>query len=317
MKRRGLLGLVAGLPIFGRCADPGPPSFQLVPDLRPGQDWRFAFERKVLRDDVVMQWYRAPLHVRVLDSSADVALLEWAEGEQTIVDAHPQYRPLMALGLAAARDVPLQILVEASGRIRALANPAEVRARCLSVVEATAALWRASASTAPLADALLPGLRAAYRTDAMVGASALREATILLGAMGRRFGAGEPVEFRARLGHPTGGEPLEAIARFAIRAVQPRRKRAELGWLLVSDPLATDAAARQAAGQAVDIASAIAGKKDEDMAAALAAMPPVTLEERGDFVVDTGTAWPLQVVHTRTVRAGARTQVDRASFSRA
>ena len=86
MKRRSLLGLVAGLPVFGRCADAGPPSFRLVPALAPGQQWRFAFERKVVRGHAAMQWYRAPLHVRVLATDADGALLEWVEGEQAIYE---------------------------------------------------------------------------------------------------------------------------------------------------------------------------------------------------------------------------------------
>ena len=147
--------------------------------------------------------------------------------------------------------------------------------------------------------------------------AALKEPMLLLGAMGRRFGADEPVEFRTALASPLGGEPIAAIARFSIRGVQPRTQRAELGWLMVSDPVATNDAVRDVAGHAARIAEAAAGKDTATRQAALAAMPAITLEERGDFVVDTATAWPVRVTHARTVRAGAMAQVDETSFSRA
>jgi hypothetical protein len=310
VKRRTLLGLLASLPIFGRCADAGPPSFELIPALQAGRQWRFAFERKVTRGGAVMHWYRAPLHVRVLEVDAGGALLEWVEGAQTIVDADPQRRPLLALGLAAMREVPLRLRVDAAGRVLAIANAAEVRAMCLALMDAAAAQFSADPDARDVVDQMLPALKAAYASDQMVAAATLREPMILFGAMGRRFGADEPVEFRTALANPLGGAPLPAIARFAIRAVQPRAGRAELGWLMVSDPVAMTATAQ--AG--VDTAARIANDAvDGDIAAP--ALPPVSLEERGEFVVDTASAWPVRVTHARTVRVGALAQVDSTSFT--
>jgi len=37
LSRRGLLGLLAAFPIFGRCREEGPPSFELVPQPIAGQ----------------------------------------------------------------------------------------------------------------------------------------------------------------------------------------------------------------------------------------------------------------------------------------
>jgi len=48
----------------------------------------------------------------------------------------------------------------------------------------------------------------------------------------------------------------------------------------------------------------------------VAALPPVALEERGDVVVDTQTAWSIAVTHTRRVTAGAHAQVDASTFTR-
>ncbi len=309
-KRRTLLGLIASLPIFGRCADAGPPSFELIPALRAGQQWRFAFERQVTRGPEVMHWYRAPLHVRVLEADADGALLEWVEGAQTIVDAHPQRGALLALGLAATREVPLRLRVDAAGRVVAIANAAEVRGLCLGLMDAAAVQLGADPDTRDIVDTMLPAMKAAYASDEMVAVASLREPMILFGAMGRRFGADEPVEFRTALANPLGGAPLPAIARFAIRAVQPRAGRAELGWLMVSDPAATTAAAQ--AG--VDTAARLVGDAIDDDPEHVV-LPPVSLEERGDFVVDTASAWPARVTHARTVRVGAMAQVDSTSFT--
>lgn len=311
LKRRGLLGLIASLPIFGRSADAGPTSFELVPALQAGQHWTFAFERKVARDGAVLHWYRSTLRLRVLDASADGATLEWIEGGQVVVDAHPQRRPLLELGLAAMRDVQLVVGLDAAGRVNALLNADAVRTASLGMLDAAAAHLGASPETAPMIAAMLPAMKAALATNAMVTASALKEPMLLLGAMGRRFGADEPVEFRTTLVNPLGGEALDAIARFRIHDVDPRAAQATLGWLMVSDPVATDAASRAN----VRRGAAIAGTADAPATTeTIAALPAITLEERGDHVVDTASAWPVRVTHARTLRAGPIAQVEETSF---
>jgi len=51
------------------------------------------------------------------------------------------------------------------------------------------------------------------------------------------------------------------------------------------------------------------------MADAATALPAITLEERGDYLIDLATAWPVRVTHARTVRAGDLAQVEETSFS--
>ena len=313
LKRRGLLGLIAALPIFGRSAQAGPPSFELAPAIQARQHWTFAFERKVTRDGAVMHWYRSTLRLRVLDAD-DGATIEWIEGDQAVVDAHPQRRPLLELGLAAMRDVPLVIGLDAAGRVSALHNADAVRAASLDMLDAAAAHFGAQTEAAPVIAAMLPAMKATLATEAMVTAAALKEPLLLLSAMGRRFGADEPVEFRTTLVNPMGGEALDAIARFRIHGVDSRAGQATLGWLMVSDPVATDAASRAN----VLRGAAIAGVADAPATAdAIAALPAFSLEERGDYVVDTASAWPVRVTHARTVRAGPHAQVEETSFRRA
>ncbi len=311
LRRRGLLGLIASLPIFGRSAEAGPPSFELLPALQAGQRWTFAFERQVARNGAVLHRYRSTLRLRVLDASADGATLEWLEGDHVIVDAHPQRRPLLELGLAAMRDVPLVVELDPVGRVQSLRNANTVRLAILGGFDATAAHIGTQPEAAPVIAAMLPAMKAALATDAMVTASALKEPMLLLSAMGRRFGADEPVEFRTTLVNPLGGEALDAIARFRIHDVDPRAAQATLGWLMVSDPVATDAASRANLRRG----AAIAGVADKPATtAAIAALPAITLEERGDYVVDTASAWPVRVTHARTLRAGPIAQVEETSF---
>lgn len=82
---------------------------------------------------------------------------------------------------------------------------------------------------------------------------------------------------------------------------------------MVGDPVATDDVARDVAGRAARIAAAAAGRDVATSQAALAAMPAMTLEERGDFVIDTLTAGPVRAAHARTAPGGAMAQVDETS----
>jgi hypothetical protein len=311
LKRRGLLGLIMGLPIFGRSAEPGPPSFELVPQPRVGQGMRLLFERRTVRSGTVLQWYRVPLHIQVDEASPDGTLLRWAQGAGTVLGADPQLRPLLESGLAVMNGVPLAVRLDARGQVQSLDNVAEVRRLCLDMVDRMIASLASDEATRAFVDTLLPAMKAGFATEPLVAAASLREPQILLSAMGRRFGADEPVEFRTALGNPFGGPAMPAIARFSVHGVDKRAQRAKLGWLMVSDPAATTAAARSAVEDVATLAAAAGAA-----APVTAALPPVALEERGDFVVDTQTAWPIAVTHTRRVTAGAHAQVDTSTFTR-
>ncbi|MDQ2735361.1 MAG: hypothetical protein M3Y55_10320, partial [Pseudomonadota bacterium] len=287
LQRRGLLALIASLPVFGRSAEPGPPSFELVPQPRVGQEMRFHFERTTTRNGTVMQRYRMPISVKVIDVSLDGTLLRWTEGEAEVLDADPQRRPQLAIGLSLMRDVPLDVRLDAMGRVWALDNVSDVRKACLGMIDRLLTSMGADGGQRAVVDAMRPALLAAFATEHAVAVASLKEPQLLLGAMGRRFGADEPVQFRTELDNPL-GKPLPAIARFSIRRVQRRSNQAELGWLMVSDPAATTSLARTAASLATAIAAAATAKGT--IAQDAAETPSVALEERGDFIVDTRTS---------------------------
>lgn len=314
LKRRGLLSLILSLPIFSPSTEPGSPSFELVPQPSPGQEMHLSFERRTERNGAVLQWYRTPLHLQVAEVDPDGSiLLHWTEGPATILDADPQRRPMLETGFAVMRGLTLAVRLNARGQVQSLDNVAEVRRLCLDMIDRLSASLASDAASDPLVAAFLPALGTAFATEPAVAAATLREPHILLGAMGRRFGADEPVQFPTALDNPFGGPPIAAIAKFAIRRVQPRSHRAELGWLMVSDPVGTTAAVRPAVEGAAAIAAALS---PEAAAPAMPAVPPTDLQERGDFIVDTQSAWPISVSHTRRVSIGPHLQVETHSFTR-
>lgn len=298
IQRRGLLRLLMGLPVFGRSAEPGPPSFALLPQPRAGDELRYGFERRVLRGDAVLQWYRMPLRLQVLQAGSNGALLRWAGGAATIVDVDPRYRPVLEAGLAVMQDVVLDVVVDAVGQPLALDNAAHVHLHCLAMVDRIGDTLAADPAHRPLVEALMPALKASFATEAVVVAACLKEPRALLAAMGHRFGAGEAVEYHTVLDNPFGGPAVPAIGRFSVRRVQARRQQAELGWLMASDPAALSAMVHSVAGSAEGSTA-----------------PAMELDERGDYVVDTRTAWPVSATLTRKVVFGGQVQVDSTSFT--
>jgi len=253
-----------------------------------------------------------PVSVRVMDVTPAGTLLRWTEGEAAILDADPQRRPQLAYGLSLMRGMPLEVHLDSRGRVQGLNNVASVRSACLGMVDRLLTSMAAEGEQRALVDAMRPALTAAFATEDAVAVASLKEPQLLLGAIGRRFGADEPVQFRTELSNPF-GDPLPAIARFSIRGVQRRSNRAELGWLMVSDPVATTSMTRTAVGDAIAVAAAAAQKGAS--AQDVAEIPSVALEERGNFIIDTRTSWPISVTHLRQVTAGTQSQTDATSFT--
>jgi hypothetical protein len=282
------------LPVFGRSAEPGPPSFELIPQPGAGDELHYSFERRVLRGGAVLQWYRMPLLVQVVEAGPGGALLRWAGGAATIVDVDPRYRPVLEAGLAVMRDVALDIQADECGQPVALHNAVQVHQHCLAMVDRIGEALAADPATRPVAEALTPLLKTSFTTEAVVAAASLKEPRALLGAMGHRFGAEQAVEYRTVLDNPFGGPAVPAIARFSVRGVDTRRQQADLSWLMASDPAALTAMGQAVVGHA----------------------PALELDERGDYVIDTRTAWPVSATITRKVVAGEQVQVDTTSFTR-
>jgi len=166
----------------------------------------------------------------------------------------------------------------------------------------------------PARAALAPAIRAAtapvLESDAFITGALVKEPAILLGAMGRAFRVGEPLELRSTVVSPLGADEIPVLGRFTVRGIDPDRHQAELGWMMVVDRprLARSIAAGvddigrrlAAAGPGVDGATAPA--PPEDLA--------IDFDDRADFVLDTATAWPIRVRHVRRVSSGPASRED-------
>jgi len=171
---------------------------------------------------------------------------------------------------------------------------------------------------APVRSALLPILG----NDAYIAQSVLKEVSILLGAMGREYRVAEPLEVRSSVPSPLGTGEIPILGRFTIRAVNARAHRASLGWLMVVD---RRQAARLVSGELqapIDqLADAAAEGREEHTpidtrGLADTATAALDLDDRGDFDVDTASAWPTRVKHTRSMSAAGASRVDTVEFSR-
>jgi hypothetical protein len=329
LRRRGLLGLVLSLPIFGRVAaspDAAPdtaPTFELVPRPVVGETLRYTFDSELVRDGVLAHRLRRPLRVEVVRTDDASTTIHLTFGPTTILAADPRFRPMLEAVVDLMQDLPAVIRLDASGRVDALENVEAMRLVCHQVIDRVLATIDADPARPGFAAALAPMLRGSVATDAMVAASVLKEPSILFGAMGRRYGLGDaPAEVRTEIVSPLGEGVIPVIGRFAVRGVDARRGRAELGWLMASDARAVARAAESAAGtlapalQAAAQAQAAREGRTPPAAEAVALPARIDLDERADFQVDTRTAWPVSVRWTRRIGAGDRGRVDTNTFTR-
>jgi hypothetical protein len=305
--RRGLLGLLAALPIFGRCiAEEGPPSFELVPQPIAGQHLRFEQRRRRTRGGVVEADWVVPITVDVMEADSSGTIVSWRAGATTLREVSAERRAVMQIA-ATSPDQPLVIQLDEHGCVQSLLNVDEVCKAYFTLIDRLRSSLPAEADQRVMVEQLLAGLQRVFDDERAAAMTSLREPQMLFSACGRRYGAGEPVQFDTLLQSPIAGPPIRAIARFSIRTVDKRRGEAELGWLMVSNSGDTTAAADASVQRMLHSL----GSKAES-----AEVPRIELEERGDYRVDLRTAWPTFVKHVRRVVAGDVESVDMTSFER-
>jgi hypothetical protein len=305
--RRGLLAALASLPIFSRVgaagASAGQTHFELVPTLQVGETRHFRIVSRSERNGVLAQEAHWPIRVRVVEKSDDSALLHWTQGPTQIVGADPRMRPMLEAMAELVTGATAELRFDRLGRLVDLENVRDMRGLCWAGMERSLKALAAVPGWAEAIPAVRQAMQAAMGSEDLVRDLVLKEPRILFGAMGRRYGAETPLEVRTTLSSPLGGGEIPVIGRFAVRRVEPRRHRAELGWLMASD--------RRAAADAAEAAV-------EEIMADMELEPPegmqlpetLDLDDRADFVIDTRSAWPLSVHFTRRLNAGGQQRVD-------
>lgn len=315
--RRGILGLIGSLAIFrGAPRAAVPDTFTLAPRLEAGQAMSWRFEQAVRRNGALAHHSRSQVTLEVLDAVDGGWLARWTTDRSELLDADPRMKPLMALMQDLWDGVPVPFFLDAAGSVAGLADIDPLRERMLVSMARMLDHLLGHPALAPAEPHIRATLEPLMTHDAFLEQSMLKEARILLGAMGREYRVGEPLEVRTRIDSPLGSGEIPVLGRFSIRGVDVRAKRASLGWLMVID---TRSAARTIAAEMGEALEPLAEIADEpvDLQATLgAAAAGLDFDDRGEFEVDTATAWPVQVTHERKVTNAGQSRVDRVEFSR-
>jgi hypothetical protein len=125
-----------------------------------------------------------------------------------------------------------------------------------------------------------------------------------------------------RVPSPLGTGEIPTLGRFAVRAVDTARGQAELGWLMAVDrsrltaQIAAELGLLRAplAELARDATRPKAGEQAGQTLAAAASQ--LDFDDSGDFVIDTSSAWPVQIRHRRIIVSGETSWSDATRFTR-
>jgi hypothetical protein len=320
--RRTLLTLIGGLSVFRAARSGAPETFTLVPRLAQGQILRYRQDLQLVRNGVIGHRSRAKVTLEIRGPINGGWLARWTSTGGELLEADPRVRPMLEVLQAFWEGVDIDLVLDEGGRIAGLADPAAVRALGVTSLDHLVALLVADPERAPMAGPLRAAMQATLEDGGLLAQSLLKEPGILLGAMGRDYRVGEPLEVRTRIPSPMGHGEIPILGRYQVRGISSRDARADLGWLMVIDRAS---AARTVGAEILDIVhrteSAIptpetgrAGSvTDSNVTDALATLD---FDDRGDFIVDTETAWPVRVSHIRRVAAATGSHVDTVELTR-
>jgi hypothetical protein len=204
--------------------------------------------------------------------------------------------------------VAIDLFLDEGGRVAGLADPAAVRALGETSLDRLVALLVADPARAPMVHALRAAMQPTLADEGMLAKSLLKEPAILLGAMGHDYRVGAPLEVHTSIPSPMGSGELPIFGRYQVRGIASRSSRADIGWLMVIDR----ASAARTLG--AEIRSLVPEPIVEPAAADIAAT--LDFDDRGDFIVDTSTAWPVSVRHVRRVSSDQGSRVDTVELTR-
>jgi hypothetical protein len=308
--RRSLLSLIAGLPIFRGARTDVPDTFSLVPGDTDGLVMRYRQDMRHVRNGALGHHSRAVVSLEILLREDDVWVARWTTERAELVDADPRMRPMLQALQAMWEGVPVDLALDGDGQVIGLADPEKMRALATTSMDRMIAMLTADPARAPLAPAIRAAMQPVLGSDAYLTGALTKEPAILLGAMGRAFRVGQPLELRSTLPSPLGTDEIPVLGRFNVRGIDAERRRAELGWMMVVDRprMAQSIAAgvQEMAGRM----AAISPNVDPSAAAAAVQGAVLDFDDRADFIVDTATAWPIRVRHVRRVSSGPVSRED-------
>jgi hypothetical protein len=320
--RRQLLALVGALSIFRPARAQPAGTFTLLPGLAGGQRVSYRQELEVVRNGLMAAQSVARTTLEIVAPAGSGWLARWTTQEHRLIEAGEGLRPIFEALLSLWDGVPVELLLDASGRVIGLADVAVERARLAASLDQLMPLLAPASAPAPLAGFIRAAVRPYFDSEAYITQALLKEPTILMGAMGRDFRVAEPLMVPGRVPSPLGTGEIPTLGRFAVRAVDTARSQAELGWLMAVDrsrltaQIAAELGLLRAplAELARDTALPEAGERAGQALATAASQ--LDFDDSGDFVIDTTSAWPVQVRHRRRIVSGETSRFDATTFTR-
>lgn len=320
--RRTLLKLIAGLVVFRGARSGTVDSFTLVPELAAGQVLRFRQDLKSIRNGVIAHRSRSTVTLQVRERVREGWLASWTTSGSDLIEADPRMRPILEAMQTLWDDIPIDLVLDQGGRLNGLADFAAVRDYGLKSLDSLVAKLAADPRRAPLAYMLRAAAQTTLLDGVLLAQSLLKEPGILLGAMGHHYGVGEPFEVRTRIASPMGSGEIPVLGRYRVRGISTQEPRADIGWLMVLDHAST---ARTVGSEVLGVVrqfetarAASTGQQQEPAAESVVTDIAATIDfdDRGDFIVDTSTAWPVSVHHVRRISAGGGSRVDMVELTR-
>ncbi len=299
--RRSLLALVGALPIFRPARAAGPASFTLVPALQAGQRVAYHLAQRVMRNGHVAVHTRSRVSLHIVARADDGWQARWLTHESRVVEAPAALRPVFETMAALWADVPVEVRLDADGRVASLAGIEGLRRQLQAAVDRV--LPQLPDMNEAVATLTRRMLQPVMDSDACIAQALLKEVSILMGAMGREFAVGRPLQVAGSVPSPLGSGEIPTLGRFELRAVDSARGEADIGWLLaVDDRRLSRLLAEELA--AIGVAATVAGRS------------PLDFADRGDYVVDLRTAWPLRIRHERRASSVLTSREDLVEFTR-
>lgn len=295
---------MASLPIFRPAhADPADRAFTLVPVFNIGQVRRFRLDIEQHRQGALAWRGQMDNSLTVLNRDGEGWTLAWCIDRFALFDAPPDMRPLLeALGQFTV-GMPVVFRVDAAGQVLGLADvPTLQQDMTHAATQALAAARAADPDHALLAQ-MQPMMLALVGNPAVLDQTLLKEPRMLLGGLGRSFQVGEGVEVRTAVPSLLGTGTVPVLGRFEVRAVRPRAKEVELGWLMVIDTQAALAAASRELAPFMPAGQA-------------PALGTLDFDDRATLVIDVDTALPVRGEHLRRMDSGGHQRLERVRWER-
>lgn len=299
--RRSLLALAGALAIFRPARAAGPQAFTLVPALEPGQRVAYRLTQRVMRNGAVGLRSSARVSLEIVAPVDGGWHARWMTDEPQILEAPAALRPLFEAMAALWDGVPVDLVLDTHGRVAGLREIDALRRRLQASIDRVLPLLPGAAD--PVLQQVRSLMQPFMDSDSTIAQALLKEVSILMGAMGRDFAVGRPLRLPGRAPSPLGTGEIPTLGRFELRSVDGARGEAELGWLLaVDDRRLSQLLAEELA--AIGVVPVAAG------------VQPLDFADRGDFVVDIRSAWPLRIRHERRASSAQASREDLLEFSR-